>query len=70
MRYELTDHEWIAIKPILPNKPRGVPRVMTVVSSTAFSEFCGCGFALRCRQLQFGYPRGRLSAGRAPTVPA
>ena len=27
MRYELTDHEWLAIKPFLPNKPRGVPRV-------------------------------------------
>jgi transposase len=27
MRYELTDHEWFAIKPFLPNKPRGVPRV-------------------------------------------
>ncbi|MGX1357151.1 transposase [Bradyrhizobium elkanii] len=27
MRYELADHEWIAIKPMLPNKPRGVPRV-------------------------------------------
>ena len=27
MRYELTDHEWIAIRPMLPNKPRGVPRV-------------------------------------------
>jgi transposase len=26
MRYELTDHEWTAIKPMLPNKPRGVPR--------------------------------------------
>ena len=26
MRYELTDHECLAIKPILPNKPRGVPR--------------------------------------------
>jgi hypothetical protein len=26
MRYELTDHEWTAIKPLLPNKPRGVPR--------------------------------------------
>jgi hypothetical protein len=22
MRYELTDDEWIAIKPMLPNKPR------------------------------------------------
>ena len=27
MRYELTDNEWSAIKSMLPNKPRGVPRV-------------------------------------------
>jgi transposase len=27
MRYELTDCEWFGIKPLLPNKPRGVPRV-------------------------------------------
>src|SRR5262245_15600587 len=27
MRRELTDNEWSAIKPMLPNKPRGVPRV-------------------------------------------
>jgi hypothetical protein len=27
MRYELADYEWTAIKPMLPNKPRGVPRV-------------------------------------------
>ncbi len=27
MRCELTDYEWSAIKPFLPNKPRGVPRV-------------------------------------------
>jgi transposase len=27
MRYELTDNEWTAIRPMLPNKPRGVPRV-------------------------------------------
>ena len=26
-RYELSDDEWTAIKPMLPNKPRGVPRV-------------------------------------------
>jgi len=26
-RYDLTDFEWKAIKPLLPNKPRGVPRV-------------------------------------------
>ena len=23
MRYELADYEWVAIKPMLPNKPRG-----------------------------------------------
>ena len=27
MRHELTDYEWAAIKPFLPNKPRGVRRV-------------------------------------------
>jgi transposase len=27
MRYELSDFEWAAIEPFLPNKPRGVPRV-------------------------------------------
>src|ERR1700709_2200861 len=27
MRYELTDNEWSAIKPMLPDKPRGAPRV-------------------------------------------
>jgi transposase len=27
MRYELTDGEWGIIKPMLPNRPRGVPRV-------------------------------------------
>ena len=27
--YELTDFEWRVIEPLLPNKPRGVPRVET-----------------------------------------
>jgi transposase len=27
VRYELTDFEWRVIQPLLPNKPRGVPRV-------------------------------------------
>ena len=27
MRFELSDYEWTAIKPMLPNKPRGVRRV-------------------------------------------
>ena len=27
MRYELNDYEWCVIRPMLPNKPHGVPRV-------------------------------------------
>ena len=27
MRYEFSDCEWGVIKPMLPNKPRGIPRV-------------------------------------------
>ena len=27
MRYEVTDFEWAAIRPFLPNQPRGIPRV-------------------------------------------
>ena len=27
MHYELTDYEWAAISPMLPNKPRGLARV-------------------------------------------
>src|SRR6266567_3971577 len=32
-RYELADHEWTAIRPMLPNKPRGVPRVSAHIST-------------------------------------
>ncbi len=35
MRYELSDYDWTAIKPMLPNKPRGIRRVMTVACSMA-----------------------------------
>ena len=27
MRFELSDYEWGVIKPMLPNKPRSIPRV-------------------------------------------
>ena len=26
-RYDMTDFEWSVIQPLLPNKPRGVPRI-------------------------------------------
>ena len=35
MRYELSDYVWTAIKPMLPNKPRGIRRVTTVACSMA-----------------------------------
>jgi transposase len=35
MCYELTDNEWTAIRPMLPNKPRGVPRVNACLIRTA-----------------------------------
>ena len=40
MRYELTDRAWSAIRPMLPNKPRGVPRVDDRRFSTAYSGSC------------------------------
>jgi transposase len=35
MRYELTHHEWAAIKLMLPNEARGVPRATIGMSSMA-----------------------------------
>ena len=40
MRYELTDYEWAAIRPMLPNKARGVRRGTIHVSSTASAWCC------------------------------
>jgi hypothetical protein len=41
MRYELTDYEWAATRPMLPNKARGVPRADDRrVSSTASAGCC------------------------------
>ncbi len=41
MRYELSDREWGVIKPVLSNKPRGIPPVPTGAFSTASSGYCG-----------------------------
>jgi transposase len=40
MRYVLTDYEWAAIKPFLPNKPRGVPRVNDRPVARPAGELC------------------------------
>jgi hypothetical protein len=46
MRYELANYEWAAIKPMLPNKPRGVPwvndrRVLNGISGSYAPERLG-----------------------------
>ena len=42
MRYELSDYDWGVIRPMLPNKPRGIPRV------PAHSQRDFLGLAIRC----------------------
>jgi transposase len=37
MRHELTDDEWAAIKPMLPNKPRGGLARLLVFALCAFA---------------------------------
>jgi hypothetical protein len=62
MRYELADYEWTVIKPILPNKPRGVPRVATrydrlAASYLAFVQLASIRLWLRLvRVLTFRKP--------------
>ena len=55
MRYQLTDHEWVAIKPMLPNKPRGVGNFLSPSLMRA-----GTG-----RPTRWAYP-GQGPFGRAP----
>ena len=38
MRYELSDYEWSVIKPMLPNKPRGIPRTTGAFSTASFGS--------------------------------
>jgi len=45
MRYELSEYDWSGVKPMLPNKPRGVPRVNDVACSMA-----SCGSCVRERR--------------------
>jgi transposase len=51
MRYELSDYEWTAIKPMLPNKSRGVPREVTVACSTvSFGSYAQALRGAICRK--------------------
>lgn len=42
MRYELAGYEWTTIKPMSPNRPRGVPTTLPAFSSR--QSGCGCVF--------------------------
>jgi hypothetical protein len=50
MRYELTDSEWAAIKPRLPNTPGGLPPSTTVVSFNGMFWALRSGAMWRIRQ--------------------
>ena len=59
-RYDLTDFEWRVIAPLLPNKPRGVPRVddrrvlngiFWVLRSGAPWRALRCASCVRCSPL-------------------
>jgi transposase len=57
MRYELSDYEWAAIKPMLPNKPRVSCVQMTVACSMAFFGIKQCRrVATRYDKLSANYP--------------
>ena len=51
MRYELSDYEWTAVKPMLPNKPRGVRRL------NDRRVLNGLGPTFRCARACRGQPR-------------
>jgi transposase len=60
MRHELTDYEWAAIKPFLPNKPRGVPRI-----TSAGPYLRSMPFAARGHCIRDGAPHVWLAPSRA-----
>ena len=65
MRYELTDDEWAAIKPTLPNKPRGAPRVKTSPSASGFDRVVTDAYPIapsRRRRIEIRWPRRRPRA--------
>jgi transposase len=51
MRYELSDYEWDVINPMLPNKPRGIPRVDDRRVLNGAASFGSCARAAPWRDL-------------------
>jgi hypothetical protein len=68
MRYELT--EWAAIKPMLLNKPRGVPRVNAAVVAPALFWSKNDRLAFNWLHLQFPSSQSlRGKSQRSPSTP-
>ena len=65
MRYELSDYEWAAIKPMLPNKPRGVRRVNDRRVLNGIFWILRSGAPWRDRQRTMGHTRLATSASFA-----
>jgi transposase len=59
MRYELTDREWTVIKPILPNKPRGVRRRKRECQLAAIFDVFDCAQASNATSMQEPLDRQR-----------
>ena len=79
MRYELTEHEWAAIKPMPPNKPRGGPRVASPAAALndvfIVDHVVGCGDELFFEQVPDSHNSltyrvfGKGSYGFVPFLP-
>jgi hypothetical protein len=76
MRYELADYEWVAIKPMLPNKPCGVPRVndrrvlnegggLTLIRATVTRQ----GVCALHAAMMVSFDRPKLSLGALVLIP-
>lgn len=61
-RYELTDHEWSILSPLLPNKPRGVPHVDDRLDLCPRSPARGSGKKGAGDNGGMGRSRGRLTS--------
>jgi hypothetical protein len=66
MRYELSDYEWTAIKPMLPNKPRGVRTALGLSAEIRSSHGC---FQIRPPTIQPGqHPKLHRASEDGPDI--
>ena len=67
MRYELSDHEWDVINPMLPNQPRGIPRVDDRRVLNGAASFGSCAPAAPWRDLPEPFVPGSTCYNRLST---